>query len=174
MNNMHRFIMSKQTLLSLLILFTGISISNAQTPESLSQISATDLCGCLADTYSNIDEDVKVVIVELVRHNVENRTDELPSYGKTLSEEMRKKVESQSVDFYAHSTEANKCIKNAEGAYENLPNDNNPDNISSGQFADLIVKKMSRNKECSYAYSLYKMDLQFRRGVDTSADSQEK
>lgn len=153
--------MKRTSIITCLLTIGMISFSIAQTIEEVASVAAKGLCGCVNESYSNIDSDVKRAMVRIFKYQMEGKQAEVERYASSLSADLASRIEEQAGLFQENDDLFQLCIEDMELAMAKMNLDEGKyENVSEETMINLMLKEMHEMKGCKFAYLLMELGLQ--------------
>jgi hypothetical protein len=132
----------------------------AQAPEERAEAVADKFCTCVNETYSNIDQDVKRAMGQIISYKLQNQPQDLERYMRNLSAELVIRIQEQAGQFKKNGALAQYCIHDMEQAMENIDlEDPQYAGITDERFSVLIQQQLKSEPSCEFAALLMELGL---------------
>lgn len=161
----------KKTIFSTLTLLFFITLTNAQTIDELAGLASDGLCGCVNETYSDIDSDVKRAMARIIKYQMQDNQEGMENYVAKLSTDLTSRIEAQAAIMEENDDLFQMCLDDMEAAMGELNfEDDQYEGITEEEFVELMMESMKETTGCKFAYILMELGLQME-GEDTNSSS---
>lgn len=158
-------------LLFVFTLFLGQFVA-AQSIETITKKAAVGLCDCVNDTYDNIDDDVKEVMVKMIQLQVAGKEEEVDRYLTSFSPDMLERFAEQASLFESNDAMFQGCIENLGTEIENLVVDESSyEDMTTDDITNMIFSKMKAIKTCNFPYLLVQLGVYEGEKADDNFDN---
>ena len=163
--------MKQYALLTIIITVFFSNFSVAQNAKELAKTASDGLCGCVNDTYSNIDNDVKKAMVKIIKYQMNGQQQEMEDYAAALSPDLQTRIQEQAALFSENQKMFDLCVEEVEQTMAAYTLDNESD-ITEEQFINMMMDEMATTKACKFAHLLMQLGLAEEAKNNTSNNGQ--
>lgn len=143
------------------LLCSNFNVVKAQSIEDAALLAAKGLCGCVKESYSNIDSDVKRAMIRIIRYQKDGKQAEMEQYVQSLSADLASRIESQALLFQENNDLFELCIEDMEEAMAQLNlNEEAYNSITEEEFVQYMMEEMKTLKGCKFTYLLMELGLE--------------